>query len=343
MHGLTLPIKTVTGLIRVLSVGFPMLFSADASCTVMSKDPEPSSDDSLEEQFKGISVSDIESVNISSHSASNSRVFKDTDGYFTAFMEDSRIIKMIDEYLTNSDLTLHEDYSSTKAAIYEVVAMKLYYSCIQTEDEFLDDDGYLNEDEVLNKDGSFKEEVIQKVEEYLREFNLRTIAVSDFEFNYTPIKAWELLVDNCETTHLWISKAAIDVAALNSSGLSKLTMLTLKNVGLTEMPCLYNLTDLEYLFLNDNIIGYVNLQSYFDAKTGGSTMPKLVHLYLYGNPVSKIDARIKEVFTDKSMEIGLNGVGSFSIHGNMKDKLDKVRIQLVEPDEKKENESDVNN
>ncbi|ELA40746.1 uncharacterized protein VICG_02218 [Vittaforma corneae ATCC 50505] len=118
-------------------------------------------------------------------------------------------------------------------------------------------------------------------------------------------------------------------------------MLALFDVGLKEMPCLYSLKSIKYLCLNNNQIGHVNLQSYFDAETSDGTMPKLEYLDLCGNHISKIDARIKEVCSNKSAEIGLDRVGLCSIHGNMKDKLDKVGIELVEPDEK--NDSDVKN
>ncbi|ELA40822.1 uncharacterized protein VICG_02140, partial [Vittaforma corneae ATCC 50505] len=164
-----------------------------------------------------------------------------------------------------------------------------------------------------------------------------------FDFDHIPMKTWKFLTDHCGTEELHISKTAIDVAALNSPDLSKITMLALFDVGLTEMPCLYNLKSIKYLCLNNNQIGHVNLQSYFDAETSDGTMPKLEYLDLCGNHISKIDARIKEVCSNKSAEIGLDRVGLCSIHGNMKDKLDKVGIELVEPVKKKENAPDVKN
>ncbi|ELA40896.1 uncharacterized protein VICG_02076 [Vittaforma corneae ATCC 50505] len=119
-------------------------------------------------------------------------------------------------------------------------------------------------------------------------------------------------------------------------------MLALFDVGLTEIPYLSNLTDLKSLYLGSNGIVRSSFRSFFNAETGRyRTMPKLKYLGLNGNNISKVDASIKDVFPNQLMVISLDELGLCSIHGNMKDKLDKVGIQLVEPDEK--SDSDVKN
>ncbi|ELA40778.1 uncharacterized protein VICG_02185, partial [Vittaforma corneae ATCC 50505] len=155
-----------------------------------------------------------------------------------------------------------------------------------------------------------------------------------FGFRHIPIEAWKFLIDYCGVKELSISNAPIDINALNHSDLCNITALYLIDVGLTEMPCLSNLKNLEWLCLNNNQIGYVNLQSYFDAGTGGSTMPNLKYLDLSRNPVSKIDARIKKVFTSKPFiilsEVIVVDLGiSLS---DVKHELESADIKLVESD-----------
>ncbi|ELA40860.1 uncharacterized protein VICG_02101 [Vittaforma corneae ATCC 50505] len=163
---------------------------------------------------------------------------------------------------------------------------------------------------------------------------LPTLEVSGFDFDHIPIEAWKFLIDHCGVKELSISKTTIDIAAPNHSDLCNIVALYLVDVGLTEMPCLSNLTSLEWLCLKDNQIGYVNLQSYFDAETGNGTMPKLKYLDLSRNPVSKIDARIKEVFTSKPLIILSEEVMvDLSLPlSDVKHELKDADIELVEPD-----------
>ncbi|ELA40833.1 uncharacterized protein VICG_02129 [Vittaforma corneae ATCC 50505] len=142
-----------------------------------------------------------------------------------------------------------------------------------------------------------------------------------------------------------LGTTTIDIAALNNPDLSNIAALYLIDVGLTEMPCLSNLASLKWLCLKDNKISHVNLQSYFDAETGNGTMPKLKYLDLSRNPVSKIDARIKEVFTSKPLIILSEEVMvDLSLPlSDVKHELKEAGIELVELDEKKENGSDVSN
>ncbi|ELA41580.1 uncharacterized protein VICG_01444 [Vittaforma corneae ATCC 50505] len=139
---------------------------------------------------------------------------------------------------------------------------------------------------------------------------------------------------------MWISKTTIDNTALNSPDLSNIKELYLTSVGLTEMPYLSNLASLKCLCLSGNQIKHVSLQSYFDAETGGSTMPNLRCLSLSRTPISKIDARIKEVFPNLRTLIvqDLKMIDASLPFSNMKDQLDEADIQLIEPGEKKENE-----
>ncbi|ELA40750.1 uncharacterized protein VICG_02214 [Vittaforma corneae ATCC 50505] len=118
MHGLS--IKTVNDLIRALPVGFPILFSTGASCTATSEQ-EPS-----EQQLQSTSTPGNESDNTSASSISKSRVFKDTTGRFTTFMNHPEIIRIIDEYFGYLSLAQHGDYLRNRHEIHEVVAMKLY-------------------------------------------------------------------------------------------------------------------------------------------------------------------------------------------------------------------------
>ncbi|ELA41708.1 uncharacterized protein VICG_01212 [Vittaforma corneae ATCC 50505] len=205
MHGLSLPIKTVTGLIEVLSVGFPMLFSADASCTVMSKEQG-----SLEEQVQSIHISDDESDDTLPNETPKLSVFKDKDdGCFTAFMKDSRIIKIIEEYFKNLNHIQREEYEKNINEINEIVGMKLYNYCTETMS------GCLSKDEILNEDGSLKEKIAQQAEGYFEisfkewESKFKRIEVSGFEFDHIPTKALKFLTEYLETDELSISETLL--------------------------------------------------------------------------------------------------------------------------------------
>ncbi|ELA41060.1 uncharacterized protein VICG_01942 [Vittaforma corneae ATCC 50505] len=248
-------------------------------------------------------------------------------------MNHPEISEIINEYFGYLNLAQHEDYLSNKADIHEVVAKRLYNYCT-----------LVIYDGPLNEDGSPKEEAVQKSKTYLWGSKLYSIEVSGLRCDCVPIKALRFLADQCGTRNLAISNATIDIAALNSPDFSKITVLSLAYVRLTKMPCLHNLTGLEYLYLNDNEIEHVSFQSYFDAKTDTyRTMPNLKRLILCRNPISSIDARIQKVFPNPSMKIGLDKLYLRYPFSNMKDELQKVCIQLVEPGEKKENESEVKN
>ncbi|ELA41709.1 uncharacterized protein VICG_01213 [Vittaforma corneae ATCC 50505] len=129
---------------------------------------------------------------------------------------------------------------------------------------------------------------------------------------------------------------------MNSSDLSKITTLLLTGVGLTEIPCLSELTGLEYMCLDNNRIEHISLQNYFDDKTRKyKPMIGLRHLDLYGNPISKVNISITKVFTNKSILISMDKTRLRYPFSNMKKKLDKVDIELIEKDLESENESDV--
>ncbi|ELA42219.1 uncharacterized protein VICG_00618 [Vittaforma corneae ATCC 50505] len=331
MHGLS--IKAVTDLIRVLPVGFLTLFSTDACCTAVGTEKRSALDDSLEEQLQSISISSDESDNTPPHSTPKPRVFKDTTGRFTTFMEDSRISEIINEYFKRKYPTQNEDYPNIEDEIYEVVAMDLYCICSPTGSAFL------SEYELLNEDGSPTENLIEELKAYLWDSNVhkskfKTIAVSGFEFDHTPTKAWKFLIDHCGTEELCISEiAAIDIAAFNSPDLSKIKELYLTSVGLTEIPCLYNLKGLERLYLDDNKIVEVSLQSYFDAETHRcNAMPDMKYLRLDENDISSIDGRIEEVFPHPSMKIDIDEVVLHYPLGDVKEKLEGAGIELTEPD-----------
>ncbi|ELA42212.1 uncharacterized protein VICG_00855 [Vittaforma corneae ATCC 50505] len=327
MHGLLLSIKTVTDLIRVLPVGFPILFSTDASCNMKSDERRP-----LECEPQYFLVFDDALEDTSPHPTLELSVFKDPDGRFTTFMNNSRISGIINEYFGYLSLDQHGDYLSNEANIREIVAMKLYYACNATKDKF------------LNEDGSPKDEAVQELKTYLWESKLTTISTSGFGFNYVPIKAWKFLTDHCETEELWIEKTTIDIDALNNPDLSNITALFLFDVGLTEIPCLYNLTGLEYLCLNNNKIVEVSLQNYFDAETGiHRTMPNLKCLSLHRNRTSNIDPIFKDVFPNKLMAIILDQTVLYYPFSDMKDELEQVYSELIEPGEKKKHELDVTN
>ncbi|ELA40771.1 uncharacterized protein VICG_02192, partial [Vittaforma corneae ATCC 50505] len=207
----------------------------------------------------------------------------------------------------------------------EVVAMKLYYICSPIEDG------------LLNEDGSPTENLIEELKAYLWDSNLSTfreIAVSGFEFDHIPTKAWKFLIDHCGTEELCISEiTAIDIAALNNPDLSKIKELYLTSVGLIEMPCLYNLKGLERLYLDDNKIVEVSLQSYFDAETRNcNAMPNMKHLRLDGNDILSIDGRIEEVFPHPSMKIDIDEVDLHYPLSGVKEKLDEIGIKITEPD-----------
>ncbi|ELA40875.1 uncharacterized protein VICG_02089 [Vittaforma corneae ATCC 50505] len=304
------------------------LFSTDACCTATSEQ-EPSG-----VQCQSTSTPSSEYNNTPSNAASNSRVFKDTTGCFTTFLNHPEISEIINEYFERVNLPQHNEYPSIKDEIYEVVAMKLYWIANST------------------KGGSLKEAAIQKAKKWLCDCLHRSepyillIEVSEFKFNHIPIKAWKFLIDHCGTRELWISNTTIDTAALNHPDLSKMTVLYLIGVGLTKMPCLYNLTGLKHLYLGDNKIKHVNLQSYFDAETGRcNSMRNLEYLSLRGNHISKIDASIKKVFPHLHTLIVRDGkeVDMSLPLSDVKHELKDAGIELVELDEKKENGSDVKN
>ncbi|ELA40854.1 uncharacterized protein VICG_02105, partial [Vittaforma corneae ATCC 50505] len=191
----------------------------------------------------------------------------------------------------------------------------------------------------LNEDGSPKEEAIQEAEKFLWDPHLSRsklylISVSDFEFHHIPIKAWKFLTNHCETEELWIEKTTVDIAALNSTDLCNITVLSLIDVGLAEVPCLYNLAGLKSLCWSDKQTEHVSFQSYFDADTGTyRTMPNLTCLDLSRNPVSKIDARIKEVFPNLQTLVVQKEVVDMSLPlSDVKEKLKEAGIELVETD-----------
>ncbi|ELA40716.1 uncharacterized protein VICG_02248, partial [Vittaforma corneae ATCC 50505] len=165
--------------------GFPILFS-DASCTATSEQ-EPS-----EQQLQSTSTPGNEYNNTPPHTTPKPRVFKGKDDCrFTTFMNDSGIPEIINEYFKNLNLAQHGDYLRNRHEIHEVVAMSLYHYC-----------RYMKCG-LLNEDGSLKEEAIQETEEFLWDSYLLKsklyLAVSEFEFDHIPIKAWKFLTDHCGT------------------------------------------------------------------------------------------------------------------------------------------------
>ncbi|ELA40835.1 uncharacterized protein VICG_02128 [Vittaforma corneae ATCC 50505] len=321
MYGLLLSIKTVTDLIRALPVGFLTLFSTNASCTVVDTEQGSSLGNPSEKQLQSTSTD-----NTSASSISKPRVFKDKDdSRFTTFMNHPEISEIINEYFGYLNLAQHKEYPTIKDEIYEVVAMKLYWIVNTT------------------KGGSLKEAAIQKAKKWLCdclhrfEPYIHLIEVSEFKLNYIPIKAWKFLIDHCGTRELWISNTTIDTAALNHPDLSKMTVLHLIGVGLTKMPCLYNLTGLKHLYLGDNKIKHVDLQSYFDAETGEcNPMRNLEYLSLRGNLIFNVDARIKKVFPNPSMEIYLDETVLRHPFSDVKEKLKKEGIELTGLDRESE-------
>ncbi|ELA40724.1 uncharacterized protein VICG_02240, partial [Vittaforma corneae ATCC 50505] len=170
-------------LIRVLPVGFPILFS-DASCTATSEQ------ELSEQQLQSTSTPSGEYNNTSSNVAPKPRVFKGKDDCrFTTFMNHPEISEIINEYFEKMNLAQHGDYLRNRHEIHEVVAMSLYHYCMHMKCG------------LLNEDGSLKEEAIQETEEFLWDSYLLKsklyLAVSEFEFDHIPIKTLKFLIDHC--------------------------------------------------------------------------------------------------------------------------------------------------
>ncbi|ELA40734.1 uncharacterized protein VICG_02230, partial [Vittaforma corneae ATCC 50505] len=114
MHGLSLSVKTISNLIRVLPVGFLTLFSTDASCTVVDYGQKPSLGNPSEKQLQSTSTD-----NTSASSIYKPRVFKDKDDRcFTTFMNHPEISEIINEYFERMNLAQHNEYPSIKHEIY---------------------------------------------------------------------------------------------------------------------------------------------------------------------------------------------------------------------------------
>ncbi|ELA40814.1 uncharacterized protein VICG_02149, partial [Vittaforma corneae ATCC 50505] len=295
-----------------------ILFSTDTCCTMMDTEQGSSLGNPSGGQLQSTSTPSGEYNNTSASSISKPRVFKDTTGCFTTFLNHPEISEIINKYFERMNLAQHNEYPSIKDEIYEVVAMKLY--CIANS----------------TKGGSVKEAAIQNAKKWLykrlcrSEPYIHLIEVSEFKFNHIPIEAWKFLIDHCGTRELWISNTTIDTAALNHPDLSKMTVLYLIGIELTEMPCLYNLTGLKHLYLGDNKIKHVDLQSYFDADTGEcNSMPNLEYLSLRGNLIFNMDARIKKVFPNPSMKIYLDETVLRHPFSDVKEKLKKEGIELT--------------
>ncbi|ELA40849.1 uncharacterized protein VICG_02115, partial [Vittaforma corneae ATCC 50505] len=113
MHGLSLSVKTISNLIRVLPAGFLTLFSTDASCTVVDTEQGSSLGNPSEKQLQSTSTD-----NTSASSISKPRVFKDTTGCFTTFLNHPEISEIINKYFERMNLAQHKEYPTIKDEIY---------------------------------------------------------------------------------------------------------------------------------------------------------------------------------------------------------------------------------
>lgn len=135
MYSSLVSARMVSSLVKALSIGFPMLFSANVSCSSGTPGNDGESFPSLNVDPSGLpSYASIVKKNEASQEPNVS------DDRFSNFITHPNISNIIDRYITSHDLSKAEGYEANKGIIRRAIATKLYDECTSTE-EWLNEDG----------------------------------------------------------------------------------------------------------------------------------------------------------------------------------------------------------
>ncbi|ELA41707.1 uncharacterized protein VICG_01211 [Vittaforma corneae ATCC 50505] len=327
MHGLSLSSRTALSLMRVLSIGFPMLFPINVGCTSTHecdvKKPEVQDKDSSKDVAEN-GQSNTQKKDEDSSKSSDSetlKVFKDDNGFLTKLMGYPEVSEVFNEYFEKIKLTRLDEYQAHRDEIWEVVVMHLCNCNPEIEDEVLK-----RGDAAVIK-GKMQELMMGSSISLLEEIKLDGV-----RFKTTPVEVFKFFNDYCRTKILSLSGTTnVNVDVLNSVNLDKIKTVKLCYNGLTSLPCLSNFTNLQRLDLEGNNIETLEAKNYYDQERNDfKTMPKLADLKLHKNPIGCVNSNVLQVFTDSSAIIHLSNVVIFCTYDSMKKKLKGSGIKFID-------------